>query len=76
MYIMPKGIRNWVLKRQKLINRVVPPIKDTSVVFFPILISKSSNDFIFKSALYFKVNSQKKYFIAFLSFFQVHPGAP
>jgi len=46
MYIMPKEIRNWVLKIQKLINRAVPPIKETSVVFFPILIIKNSSDFI------------------------------
>lgn len=44
---------------------------------FPIRIICGSIDFfIFKSALYFKVNNQKKYVIAFLSFFQVHPNVP
>jgi hypothetical protein len=41
-YIMPEGIRKSALKKQKPRNKTVPPIKEIKVVFFPILMIKSS----------------------------------
>lgn len=60
---MPKATKKLFLKRQKLRNKTVPPVKEIKVVFFPMLMIKSPAFFIFKSALYFKVNCQKKYVI-------------